>query len=199
MVASVVTSSSQLRTSTGEADRNTTDSNSITKKPWLLGLWEKNSPSLDLTHVYKSAASKSPNFFKNAASGKLAATTRVHVSGPVAQGNHFNPTDTSRSVEKSGINPSRSAPLNATELKVSRIVGVTSELITNGSKGTGIYKTIKPKVNDHFTSLTNRSLLSTLSLILTQISLTVPALGEATAANIFMASRVSRVSPSLTF
>lgn len=51
----------------------------------------------------------------------------------------------------------------------------------------------------HFTSLTSKSLLSTLSPILTQISLTVPAPGEATAANIFMASRVAMVSPSLTF
>jgi len=52
---------------------------------------------------------------------------------------------------------------------------------------------------DYFTSLTSKSLLSTLSPILTQISLTVPAPGEATAANIFMASRVAMVSPSLTF
>ena len=45
-------------------------------------------------------------------------------------------------------------------------------------------------IETHFTNLTSKSLLSTLSPILTQISLTVPAPGEATAADIFMASRV---------
>jgi hypothetical protein len=50
----------------------------------------------------------------------------------------------------------------------------------------------------YFTNLTSKSLLSTLSPILTQISLTVPAPGEATAANIFMVSRVAMTRNGLS-
>jgi len=43
-------------------------------------------------------------------------------------------------------------------------------------------------LGSHFANLTIKSLLSTLSLIWTQISFTVPEMGDETAANIFMAS-----------
>ena len=51
-------------------------------------------------------------------------------------------------------------------------------------------ETLRPSSMTHFTNLTSKSLLSTLSPTFTAISLTVPAPGDATAANIFMASRV---------
>jgi len=52
--------------------------------------------------------------------------------------------------------------------------------------------------HNHRTNITSKSFLSMLSPTITQTSCTVPAIGDETAANIFIASRVTMAAGQMT-